>query len=547
MAKLKALFSNVSNSIKETYKKFPITIIITYIITLIFALGTDEFVTNFTRNDWFTLMVIWAIGTIFTETWFSKKSSKIIGSIVSLGIAIVFRALIREDVSFEELLERILTTFVMVLPLLTIYKFIKKSELEIKEYSLIVLSNLGKCTILYILANIGILLVLLVFVELILDGNDYDILSRIFVLLLGGYYVPALINSLTDMSSKPTKFVKILLIYVLTPIVSFLIAILYMYLVKIALKGELLHNAIFSILALTFGGAIPISILISNYDESPKIKIISKALVFLFMPFIILQIIAMGIRVNEYGLTESRYMAWMLVAFEIVFIGLMLIKKSKYLDKSIWFVVALVVLGVLSPLNVEAVPKMSQTARIEKLISKAGSFENLNDEEKAECKEVFVYLERNADHEYMIEKLGQENFDKIEQYNIPKGFKNENYYEDYDYIYVNEKTDGIDVEGYSMLYMIYQDYRISENQDYTNYQIKSRNSTIIAEVNLQELIDKMIKADISGDVDEIFKENRILETEDGNIKVYLTNFSMEYEIYTKSISSVNIGGYILVK
>ena len=47
----------------------------------------------------------------------------------------------------------------------------------------------------------------------------------------------------------------------------------------------------------------------------------------------VLQIIAMNVRVADYGLTESRYMGYLLIAFEVIFIALMIIKKAKYLDK----------------------------------------------------------------------------------------------------------------------------------------------------------------------------------------------------------------------
>ena len=39
MGKLKKIFSNISDSIRETYKKFPMTIIVVYMLTLIYAFG----------------------------------------------------------------------------------------------------------------------------------------------------------------------------------------------------------------------------------------------------------------------------------------------------------------------------------------------------------------------------------------------------------------------------------------------------------------------------------------------------------------------------
>ena len=57
MGKLKTFFSNISNSLKETFKKFPITIIIVYFTTLVWAFGTDDFVETFLNDMWFFMMI----------------------------------------------------------------------------------------------------------------------------------------------------------------------------------------------------------------------------------------------------------------------------------------------------------------------------------------------------------------------------------------------------------------------------------------------------------------------------------------------------------
>ena len=60
-------------------------------------------------------------------------------------------------------------------------------------------------------------------------------------------------------------------------------------------------------------------------------------------------------------------------------------------------------------------------------------------------------------------------------------------------------------------------------------------------------MNKMIDADKKDNTDAAFEKYRLLETDNENIKVYLTNFSMSYEIYTKKTSYIEVSGYILVK
>lgn len=543
MGKLKKLFSNISNSIKETYKKFPVTIIIVYIITFIYAFGTDEFITKFEKEEWIAVLMIWTIGTFFVETWTSKKTMRVVGVITTLGITLGFREILNsENLLLEDFFQRLLSTYIMVLPLLTLYKTIKNLKIEVKEYGLKVLSNFGKCTTIYILANLGILLVLFVFIELILNGNDGDIISKTLILLFGCYYVPSLINAVTDMSSEIGKFIKVLIMYVFTPVGTFLIGILYLYIIKIIIKGELLHNEIFFILSLTFAVMVPVVLLLKNYDESGKIKKFTNILLYLFIPFIFLQIFAMGIRVNEYGLTESRYMAVLLIIVEIALILLILIKNSKYLDKIILFVAVLTVIAILSPLNIENVTRMSQINRAKNIIARTGDFSLLTDKEKEECKKAIVFIDSDDNRKYILEKINQETLNEIENYQI-KYYQNDDY--EYRYISAYESIDGVNIEEYRTIYKLYEG---SYNQkDYENYQIKSRNDEIVIEVDFQNLIDQMIKAYSVDKEDETFELYRWVDTNDKNIKIYLTSFHMSYEMYTREIESFSVDGYILVK
>ena len=543
MGKLKKIFSNISNSIKETYKKFPITIIIVYIITFIYAFGTDEFINNFEKEEWLAVLIIWAIGTLFVETWTSKKSIRVVGIITTFGISLGFREILNsETILFEDFFQRLLATYIMILPLLTLYKTIKNLKVEVKEYGLKVLSNFGKCSTIYILANLGILLVLFVFIELILNGNDGDIIYKTLILLLGCYYVPSLINAVTDMSSEVGKFIKVLIMYVFTPVGTFLIGILYMYIIKIIINGELLHNEIFFILSLTFAVMVPVVLLLKNYDENGKIKKFTNVLIYLFIPFIFLQIFAMGTRISEYGITESRYMAILLIIVEIVLIALILIKNSKYLDKIILFVAVLTVISILSPLNIENVTRMSQINRAKNIIDRTGNFSTLTDKEKEECKKAIIFIDSDDNRKYILEKIDQETLNEIEDYQI-------NYYDNYDYeygyVYAYESIDGVNIEEYRTIYKLYE--KSYNQKDYGNYQIKSQNDEIIIGVDFKNLIEQMIKADSINREDEIFELHRWVDTNNENIKIYLTAINISYEKYTNEIESFSVDGYILVK
>ena len=419
MGKLKNLFLNISNLLKETFKKFPVTIIIVYFTTIVCAFGTEEFVDTFFDDMWFYMMGVWIVGTLFSEKFFKSNYIKLVGEMVALLIAVLFRwIIVDETLSNNIMLMKIYVTYLCVIPLCTIYKMLKDSGTSVKEYAIRVLGNISKTTSIYALANLGVLVVVLVFVELILDGNDYDIFPRILILLLGGFYVPAMINAFENVKNETGKFMKILLTGILMPVALFLIGTLYLYVVKIMINGELLNKALFFILSLTFTLAIPGVILLKNYEENKAVSVISNILLYSFIPLMILQIIAMNVRVADYGLTESRYMGYLLIAFEIIFIALMIIKKAKYLDKIILVFAGFIIFGLLTPFNVFDVPVYSQTARITKMLNTVENFDDLSVEQKNECKKALRYVENSENPEYLDKKITKEQKEAIENYKI---------------------------------------------------------------------------------------------------------------------------------
>lgn len=550
MVNFKKLFSDVSNSVRDTLKKFPTTIAIIDITTIICAFAPDEFVENFIKNMWFYMMGVFAIGTLFSESFFKNKFAKLFGEIISLALAIEFRWIVQNKVLTENLLLlKIIITYMTVIPVLTIYRFFKNSGLSVKEYAIRVLSNIEKTFVMFVLANIGVLIVLLVFIELILDGNDYEIIPKALIVLFGGLLLPALIDSIADVKTETGKFMKILLTSILMPVALFLIATLYLYIIKIIVSGQLLNKSLFFILSLTFTIAIPGVILLKNYDENKSVLIISNILFYAFIPLLILQIISMNVRVGEYGLTTSRYTGYLLIAFEIIFMLLMIIKKSKYLDKILVVFAVFIVIGVLSPFNVYDVPVYSQTARITNMLEKVDSFDKLSTEEKNECKKAYLYVKGGLREDYLEEKLTKEQKEAIENHVIEYADSSESKREyNYEYLSMYETDKEINIEEFNKLIKIYDTYYYKDGEiDVNNYKITNKDESLEVTVNLENTLKEMYKAEKNNTKEDTFENVRYLQTSDENIMFYITEISVSYETYSNKYEHLSIDGYLLVK
>lgn len=550
MGKLKTLFLGLSNSLKETFKKFPVTIMIVYFATILCTFGTDNFVEGFIDDMWFFMLGVWAIGTLFTEKFFENKYLKIVSEAIALIIAILFRWIMIEKLYEGNLtLAKIVVTYMSVLPIVTIYKMLKDTGVSVKEYAIRVLGNISKTSSIYALANLGIVVVILVFIELILDGHNYDILPRTLILLLGGFYIPAMLDAITEVKNETGKFMKVLLTCILMPVALFLIGTLYLYVIKIMISGELLNKSLFFILSLTFTLAIPGVILLKNYEENKTVSVISNILFYSFIPLMILQIIAMNVRVGDYGLTESRYMGYLLIAFEIIFICLMMIKKAKYLDKIILVFAGFIIFGVLSPFNVFDVPVYSQTARITSMLNSVESFGHLTEEQKNECKKALRYIENSYKPEYIDGKITKEQKEAIENHIIVYSEKDTYGYGNYDYQYLSmyNTSTKIDIADYKMLYQVDDTYGYEEKVDVNNYRLRDKEENINVTVDLENFLRQMYDAEKTNTKESRFEEVRCLETSDENVMFYVTHFSLSYESYQNELEYISIDGYLLVK
>lgn len=74
MSKIKKLFLKLSEEIKEVTKKYPITMAIVMILTVIASICLDDFlIDSYTLSNILFVGIIWGIGVLFSETFFKNK------------------------------------------------------------------------------------------------------------------------------------------------------------------------------------------------------------------------------------------------------------------------------------------------------------------------------------------------------------------------------------------------------------------------------------------------------------------------------------------
>lgn len=206
MNKFKNLLAKISDEVKELVKKFPLTMLIIVAVTLLVTIMIDQDISRSMRDaleKFYLFSAIWAIGTIFTECYVTKKITKAVSYGVTGGISFIFTMLLTDWIMADiEVTERFLGAYILILILMSMYQAMKNAELKFSEYLLKMFRDLFHISVIYGILNIGILLITAIFVQLILNGQYGSILPRILTLLFGLFYVPSMVYTLSSLSKK---------------------------------------------------------------------------------------------------------------------------------------------------------------------------------------------------------------------------------------------------------------------------------------------------------------------------------------------------------
>lgn len=205
MSYLKKIFNKTSETFRDLIKKFPVTLLIIALTTVFLTIVIDTDLNSKIISIVYNFSLIFAVETFLVENICDKKKVyKSIGYFLSAIIAFVFVLLIFNDRfdSFSNTTERILIGYLLIVFLYSIYVIIRKNKLKFKNYILNVFANIFNSTITYLVLNLGLTLISVVFIELLLDSKYGMFLARLQILLLGIFFIPQIINSLWNIMGK---------------------------------------------------------------------------------------------------------------------------------------------------------------------------------------------------------------------------------------------------------------------------------------------------------------------------------------------------------
>lgn len=553
--KIKEKIYNLLNVLKKSIEKFPITIVSILVLTLIYTVCIYNKGTDWNAIGRITLCIaIFSSTTYLIETLVENKKKYFVYYILAIIWAglLTFFAFTKNDILgiknelFLHFVVRVIICYILSVSILSIYFNYKKSEKTFENYLTNVVVSIFKVSLIYGILAIGSAIIVAIFNYLILNGKQYSLIGRIEILLLGIYYIPTIIYTFFKQDNEIGKFARIVIKYVLGTLVMMAFAIIYIYLLKILLLRNIPSNQIFRIISALFIIGLPIWTMCTSLDEGKTFDKINKKLPFLFIPFILLQMYSIGVRIGENGLTEARYLCIMLIIFEIIYTIIYIKNKSKT-HINLLVITALIIISTIAPfVNMFRVSAINQFSILKKYDQK----ENMSKEEKSKLSGAYFFLRSSTIGKQYLENYIMKN-EPYSDYSIDP------YESKSVYISAKRNSNYLEIEGYKKLYDIsassyslssysnsddYTDQTVDKIFEKTTFKIIGSDNTI--EVNLTNLVKKYIEMENS--LDKNFdKVNEIIFN--NNRKIIFNSVYISYDEETNEVNSYSFDGYLLEK
>ncbi|SFP92005.1 protein of unknown function [Butyrivibrio proteoclasticus] len=502
-------------------------------------------------------------GVLLCETiyhyhgYFEKKKTIIYAVIIPVSVVITYyyawvnvllESSLKENIENAELLTEtafdIFVCYLVTAVGLSVYFIYKRSGECFETYVAKAFCGMMKALLVYGIIDLGILLVLLIFDALIIETSSIDLIMRCEIMLVGLVAYPCSLMGISKTENDFSKFSKIVLAYIFTGLLAIAFFIIYLYIFKIVFTWQFPKNQVFSILTALFLFGIVIWTMASGCCQERFLKPI-RIMPFLFIPFIVLQIMCLYMRVADYGFTRSRYFGLAFIVFEILYFAMYCIDFFSAEDITfslIFIIIAMTFIVLVVPFtNYKSVVLMSQKHRLEKYFAAISKGEDF---EKNVAFEAYKTIRWESG--YVGNKYLEDNYSKEQLEELKNGSENEyDNKSDNFYIYAYRDVDSLDVEEYKEICFV--DCFISS--DKTNQvQLETTSGDYVGTADLSEIIDKLVdleEADINDDnrKREIISQN-VKVNPKGNFIITEVKVTGEFDAGTM-INSIDIKGYVL--
>ena len=487
-------------------------------------------------------LIVFATAAVVFQNWIVEK--------------IYLHSDVENSMLYREFSSKILFCGLATVFGLTLFFFYKRSKESFETYLAKAFCGIMKAELVYGIIAIGMLLIIWAFDTLIIDTSDIDLIERIEILIVGLVQFPCAVAGLSKTEGSIGKFAKVVLSYVFTIMTAIAFVIIYIYIIKILVTWSFPSNQVFTILASLFCTGVIIWTMAQGCCDEVLVKPL-KIMPLLYIPFIVLQIMCLMMRVSELGFTAKRYFGLALIIAEIIYFIIYiiaLIKKNNITYLCIFIIIIGSYLVYLVPgVNVDSVVTASQKKAIEAYISNMDS--SATQKKAGEAFRTIEYEGGFAGQRY-LKTLTKEQKEKIEDYRDDSSYSS---YDDYFYVDAEAKLAPYDIAKYDKLYIIDNTFGSEYDSDKLDFNLNkipiTSEGNTLGYLDLTDEIALLIKLEKEGEGYNNDKTSKVIaksfklsqaDYSDSDTILIIRNLSISGYYNDKStVDSIRIEGYVL--
>lgn len=574
---------NVFRSIKNSFKRFPVTIGVstTLVIMLIILLERRPYLTSHSRDVFGRINMIIALGiplSLCIKLIYEKKDNwgkvhEVLGYILGAGVLFLYYFFLLKDFKMVSMIRYIGVTLFLYLAFSYIPWISRKEDFEL--YIIKVFSSFFLTIIYSFVLYLGISAILFT-IDQLFNANIPGKYYYYMFLIVAGVFAPSLfLSRIPEADEKFDKYIyskslKVLLLYIVIPLITIYSTILYVYFFKIIITKDwpqglvshlVLWYSTFSIAVIFF-----ITPIINQNKWAYRFKNWFPKLI---IPILVMMFISIGIRIRSYGITENRYFVLVLGLWVLgIMLYFALIKKSNNIIIPITLSI-IALNSVFGPLSSFAVSKRSQNKRFQSILLRNNMLEDnkiikateaMPTDEKMEISEILKYFETK--HSLKEVKYIPKDFETRDMERV-FGFpyiEKSIYKNDYFNYFSQQQGKVIGIKGYDYFlegYAISNRVELNEDivvfYDWDNFDFKiEQKGSLIYETNLKnyglDILEKNKELNIENSKSLSIDEMTVTDEND-KVKLKLIFNNLSGERYEQSNNPVfrNIDYYVLIK
>jgi hypothetical protein len=566
--------------IYKSVKRFPVSIAlataVVIVMIMISEIGFNGRYDSPTIKTLTRLAMVFALGIplslciklIFERAKQFSISLKALIYILAAGALVVYYFSLLKDLEMVSMVRYVALSFALYLGFLFIPYINKKEDFEL--YIIKIITRFFITVIYAIVLFLGLAAIIFTIDELLgitIQSKTYyytwlfiaGIFSPIF--FLGG--VPQFGESLEDY--KYPNFFKILLLYIVMPLLSIYIGILYIYFAKIIITRTWPIGLVSHLVLWYSALSAAIIFLIAPIKNNTWVDKFTYFLPKLMLPILGMMFISMGIRINAYGITENRYFVMILgiwVFCTMLYISFRKVHRNVILPISLSIIT---IISVFGPLSSFSVSKFSQNSRMTGILVRNEMLvdnkiikpkADVSDKDKKEVSAILQYFERNHslnDVKYLEKGFAIKDMEKTFGFT----YKDPNQYnpnESYFAYSANQSPEALDISGYEYLFdmrtykntLTHGDLKVEFIQQKGEVNIVNVKN-ILYTLKLSEIVkDLKFKYPTDQSIDQ---KEMIFDRENEFVKLKFVFFNI-YGDYTQGEENMRINGgdfYVLVE